>query len=128
MRPVCCDSSLMPIASVEFLPSGKMRMIFLSRMRRSYRYDGRMTQLVSISANTAALAFESLRIPQRVATGTAIREARKIVERQLNPSGEDPEETTNIIQNTEVALDLMTKGFRQPQAGLKQALQSYEDV
>jgi hypothetical protein len=63
-----------------------------------------------------------------VATGTAIREARKIVERQLNPSGEDPEETTNIIQNTEVALDLMTKGFRQPQAGLKQALQSYEDV
>ena len=87
-----------------------------------------MTQLVSISANTAAVAFESLRIPQRVATGTAARDARKIAERQLNQSGEDPEETTNIIQNTEVALDLMTKGYRQPQAGLQQALQSYEDV
>lgn len=87
-----------------------------------------MTQLVSISASTAALAFESLRIPQRVATGTAVREARKIAERQLNQSGESPEETTNIIQNTEVALDLMTKGYRQPQAGLQQALQSYEDV
>jgi hypothetical protein len=87
-----------------------------------------MTQLVSISASTAALAFESLRIPQRVAPGTAAREARKIAERQLNQSGEDPEETTNIIQNTEVALDLMTMGYRQPQAGLQQALQSYEDV
>ena len=86
-----------------------------------------MTQLVSISANTAALAFESLRIPQRVATGTAARDARKLAERQLHQSGTDPEETANVIQNTEVALDLMTKGFRQPQAGLKQALQSYED-
>ncbi|MFC5755265.1 MULTISPECIES: hypothetical protein [unclassified Rhizobium] len=87
-----------------------------------------MTQLVTISASTAALAFETLRIPQRVATGTAAREARKIAERQLNQSSGNPEETTNVIQNTEVALDLMTKGFRQPQAGLQQALQSYEDV
>lgn len=88
-----------------------------------------MTQLVSISASTAALAFESLRIPQRVATGTAARDARKLAERQLNrSSGDDPDETANIIQSTEVALDLMTKGFRQPQAGLQQALQSYEDV
>jgi hypothetical protein len=63
-----------------------------------------------------------------VATGTAAREARKIAERQLSPSGDDREESTNIIQNTEVALDLMTKGYRQPQAGLQQALQSYEDV
>ncbi len=63
-----------------------------------------------------------------MATGTAAREARKIAERQLNQSAEDPEESTNIIQNTEVALDLMTKGYRQPQAGLQQALQSYEDV
>lgn len=87
-----------------------------------------MTQLVSISANTAALAFDNLRIPQRVAAGTAAREARKIAERQLSQSGEDREESANIIQNTEVALDLMTKGFRQPQAGLKQALQSYDEV
>ncbi|MBB3657106.1 hypothetical protein FHX15_002334 [Rhizobium sp. BK650] len=87
-----------------------------------------MTQLGSISASTAALAFESLRIPQRVATGTAARDARKLAERQLNQSGEDPEDGASVIQSTEVALDLMTKGFRQPQAGLKQALQSYEDV
>ncbi len=33
----------------------------------------------------------------------------------------------NIIQSTEIALDLMTKGNKQPQAGLQQALKSYED-
>lgn len=87
-----------------------------------------MTQLLSISANTAAFAFESLRIPQRVATATAAREARKMAERQINQSSEDSDEPANIIQNTEVALDLMAKGHRQPQAGLKQALQSYDEV
>ncbi|OWV83939.1 hypothetical protein ATY75_05060 [Rhizobium sp. N122] len=88
-----------------------------------------MTQLLSISANTAAVAFESLRIPQRVATSTAARDARRIADRQLKADSPDQvEEPSNIIQSTEVALDLMAKGNRQPQAGLKQALQSYEDV
>ncbi|MBB2751182.1 UNVERIFIED_ORG: hypothetical protein GGI57_001860 [Rhizobium aethiopicum] len=88
-----------------------------------------MTQLLSISANTAAVAFESLRIPQRVATSTAARDARRIADRQLKADSPDQvEEPSNIIQSTEVALDLMAKGNRQPQAGLRQALQSYEDV
>ncbi|ANM10738.1 MULTISPECIES: hypothetical protein [unclassified Rhizobium] len=88
-----------------------------------------MTQLLSISANTAAVAFESLRIPQRVATSTAARDSRRIADRQLKADSPDQvEEPSNIIQSTEVALDLMAKGNRQPQAGLKQALQSYEDV
>ncbi|RFB93845.1 hypothetical protein B5K08_11970 [Rhizobium leguminosarum bv. trifolii] len=88
-----------------------------------------MTQLLSISANTAAVAFESLRIPQRVATSTAARDARRIADRQLKADSPDQvEEPSNIIQSTEVALDLMAKGNRQPQAGLKQALQSYEEV
>ncbi|MBB4572946.1 hypothetical protein PYR71_25665 [Rhizobium sp. MC63] len=88
-----------------------------------------MTQLLSISANTAAVAFESLRIPQRVATSTAARDAKRIADRQLKAENPDQaEEPSSIIQSTEVALDLMTKGNRQPQTGLRQALQSYEDV
>ncbi|ANL28110.1 hypothetical protein AMC90_CH02292 [Rhizobium phaseoli] len=88
-----------------------------------------MTQLLSISANTAAVAFESLRIPQRVATSTAARDAKRIADRQLKAENLDrAEEPSSIIQSTEVALDLMTKGNRQPQTGLRQALQSYEDV
>ncbi|MBX4954401.1 hypothetical protein [Rhizobium lentis] len=87
-----------------------------------------MTQLLSISANTAAIAFESLRIPQRVATSTAARDAKRIADRQLNDGTSDQaEEPSSIIQSTEVALDLMAKGNQQPQAGLRQALQSYED-
>ncbi|MBA9029576.1 hypothetical protein ACU8NH_11460 [Rhizobium leguminosarum] len=87
-----------------------------------------MTQLLSISANTAAVAFESLRIPQRVATSTAARDARRAVDRQLKAEGtEEIDEPSSIIQSTEVALDLMAKGNRQPQSGLKQALRSYED-
>ena len=88
-----------------------------------------MTQLLSISANTAAVAFESLRIPQRVATSTAARDARRLADRQLKADSTDEvDEPSSIIQSTEVALDLMAKGNRQPQAGLKQALQSYEEV
>ncbi|TCA30495.1 hypothetical protein E0H70_15625 [Rhizobium leguminosarum bv. viciae] len=87
-----------------------------------------MTQLLSVSANTAAIAFESLRIPQRVATSTAARDARRVADRQLKAEGtEEIDEPSSIIQSTEVALDLMAKGNRQPQAGLKRALRSYED-
>ncbi len=77
----------------------------------------------------AASAAETLRIPQRVATATAAREARKLVERQRShETGHDPEDTSNVIQSTEVALDLMERGYRQPQAGLRQALKSYDEV
>ncbi len=87
-----------------------------------------MTQVVTISATTAAIALETLRIPQRVATSTVAREARRIADRQSNAgSAQAAEETASVIQSTEVALDLMARGNRQPQAGLKQALQSYED-
>ena len=96
---------------------------------RSCRYCAGMTQLLSISASTAAIALETLRIPQRVATSTAARDSRRLADRQLKAEGtEGIDDPSSIIQSTEVALDLMEKGNRQPQAGLKQALQSYEDV
>ncbi|MBB3319138.1 hypothetical protein FHT97_002586 [Rhizobium sp. BK399] len=82
----------------------------------------------TISANTAAAAFETLRIPQRVSASTAAKEARRAADRQTRAaSGQDVEEAANIIQSTEVALDLMTMGQRQPQAGLQQALDLYSD-
>ncbi|MGO7675417.1 hypothetical protein ACC685_36505, partial [Rhizobium ruizarguesonis] len=75
-----------------------------------------------------AIAFESLRIPQGVATSTAASEARRVADRQLKAEGnEEIDEPSSIIQSTEVALDLMAKGNSQPQAGLKKALRSYED-
>jgi len=95
---------------------------------RACRYGDGMTQLLSISASTAAIAFESLRIPQRVATSTVARDARRLADRQLKAdSADEIDEPSSIIQSTEVALDLMAKGNRQPQAGLEQALRSYED-
>jgi hypothetical protein len=91
-------------------------------------FDG-MTQVVTISASTAASAFEALRIPQRVPANMVAKEARKMADRQIKGTTADEfEETPNIIQSTEVALDLMSKGNKQPQAGLQQALKYYEDV
>jgi hypothetical protein len=88
-----------------------------------------MTVLVgSISASTAAAAFETLRIPQRVSASTSAKESRRAADRQTKAaSGQDVEEPANIIQSTEVALDLMTMGQRQPQAGLKQAMEFYSE-
>ena len=98
------------------------------RERTGWRYSGRMTQVVTISASTAAAAFDTLRIPQRVPAVIAAKEARKMADRQIKGiTADELEETPNIIQSTEVALDLMTKGNKQPQAGLRQALKSYED-
>jgi hypothetical protein len=89
-----------------------------------------MTQVVTISASTAAAAFETLRIAQRVPANMAARETRRMAERQVRgvAAAADLEESPNIIQSTELALDLMTKGNKQPQAGLQQALRSYEEV
>ena len=87
-----------------------------------------MTQVVTISASTAAAAFDTLRITPRVPTSIAAKDARRIADRQLKgTTADEVEETQNIIQSTEIALDLMTKGNKQPQAGLQQALNSYED-
>jgi hypothetical protein len=89
-----------------------------------------MTVLVgSISASTAAAAFETLRIPPRVSASTTAKEARRAADRKTKrDNGHDIDETPNVIQSTEVALDLMTMGQKQPQSGLKQALQFYKDV
>jgi hypothetical protein len=88
-----------------------------------------MTVLVgSISASTAAAAFESLRIAPRVSASTAAKEARKIADRQRHAdAGQSADETAAVINSTEVALDLMTMGQKQPQAGLRQALKLYEE-
>lgn len=88
-----------------------------------------MTVLVgNISADTAVAAFESLKIPPRVSASTAAKEARRISERRTKiDSGQDLDESAVVIQSTEVALDLMTMGQRQPQASLKQALKLYRE-
>ncbi|KQV81594.1 hypothetical protein [Rhizobium sp. Root1220] len=88
-----------------------------------------MTVLVgTISASTAAAAFETLRIPPRVSASTAAKEARRAADRKTKvDSGTDIDEPASIIQSTEVALDLMTMGQKQPQAGLQQALELYSE-
>jgi hypothetical protein len=89
-----------------------------------------MTVLVgTISASTAAAAFETLRISQRVPASTVAKEARRVAGRKTRGDrGQNLDETSKAIQSTEVALNLMTMGQKQPQAGLKQALQFYKDT
>ncbi|WP_160004008.1 hypothetical protein [Rhizobium sp. 18055] len=88
-----------------------------------------MTVLVgTISASTAASAFEALRIAPRVSASTAAKDARKVADRKRQAdAGQITDETAAVINSTEVALDLMTMGQKQPQASLKQALKLYEE-
>ncbi len=105
-----------------------MRMISLAAHEPAMCIKRPMTQVVTISASTAAAAFETLRIAPRVPTSMAAKDARRIADRQLKGRhDQELSETASIIQSTEVALDLMAKGNKQPQAGLQQALKSYED-
>lgn len=106
-----------------------MRVFSLAGSQRHTGIVESMTQVVTISASTAAAAFDSLRIAPRVPASMAAKDARRIAERQLRgvEAADEHEEMPNIIQSTEVALDLMTKGNKQPQAGLQHALKSYQD-
>jgi hypothetical protein len=84
--------------------------------------------VVSVSATTAAAAFESLRIAPRVSASMAAKEARKIAERRRHAdAGGRTDESAAVIHSTEVALDLMTMGQKQPRAGLQQALKLYKE-
>ncbi len=98
-------------------------------MPRAVRYSHPMSvSLISISADTAVVALESLKIPKRVPASIAAKEARRVAERREKvDAGADVDDTASIIQSTEVALDLMTMGQRQPQASLNQALKLYEE-
>lgn len=85
-----------------------------------------MTQVITVSANTAAYAMEALKPQARVPSSMAAREAKRLAARQERDIG-GVDTPLLTISSTEVALELLTMGNRQPQTGVRQAIESYEE-
>ncbi len=87
-----------------------------------------MTLLVTISANTAALAMESLRPGRRVSTKDQVTDMKADAERNARraENAGDPGDGEFLIPPTTVSIDLLTTGDRpRQQATLNQAQSAY---
>lgn len=87
-----------------------------------------MTQLVTISANTAAIAIEALRPGRRISTKDQVADNKTDADRNARraENAGDPGDEDFMIPATTVSLDLLTTG-EQPrqQATLNQAQSAY---
>jgi len=87
-----------------------------------------MTQVVSISANTAAIAIEALRTGRRISTKDHVADMKADADRGARraQNAGDPGDEDLMIPATTVSLDLLTTG-EQPrqQATLNQAQSAY---
>jgi hypothetical protein len=87
-----------------------------------------MTLLVTISANTAAIAMEALRPGRRVSTKDQVADTKADADRNARRAANagDPGDAELMIPATTVSLDLLTTG-QQPrqQATLNQAQSAY---
>ncbi|MFD1744406.1 hypothetical protein ACFSE1_02930 [Rhizobium helianthi] len=74
-----------------------------------------MTQVLSVSANTAAFAMEAMKPSRRVSTRDQVQDAKQDTERnEERVRGGSPEETTALIPATPMSLDLALHHGQQP--------------
>jgi hypothetical protein len=87
-----------------------------------------MTQLVSISANTAALNIEMMRVPRRLAIKDQVKDIKADADREYlraHNAGE-PGDVEMMIPATAVSIDLTTTGQNpHRQATFSQAQSAY---
>jgi hypothetical protein len=90
-----------------------------------------MTQIVAISANTAAMNIEALRTPRRISVKDQVQDvkadAEKNAKRAENVS--DPHALDAMVPAVTIGLELMTTG-RQPQQHIpvRQVEAAYRDL
>lgn len=90
-----------------------------------------MTQIVTISANTAALNIEALRTPRRVSVKDQVADVKADADRNAKAleNVSDPEAIDNMIPAIKVGIDVLTTG-KQPrqQYSLQQVEAAYRDL
>jgi hypothetical protein len=89
-----------------------------------------MVEVVTVSAYTAGWAMEALKQPIRTPATIVARDERRREIRQEHDGADDEgdvESALPTIQSTEVALDLLTEGNRQPQSNFQQVVKAYSD-
>jgi hypothetical protein len=89
-----------------------------------------MTQIVTISANTAALNIEALRTPRRVSVKDQVADVK--ADSDLNAKARenvsDPEAVDGMIPAIKVSIDVLTTGKQpQQQYTLQQVEAAYRD-
>ena len=90
-----------------------------------------MTQIVTISANTAALNIETLRTPRRVSVKDQVADVKADADRNAKAleNVSDPEAIDNIIPAIKVGIDVLTTGKQpQQQYSLQQVEAAYRDL
>lgn len=88
-----------------------------------------MTQVLSVSANTAAYVADNLRVLNRTPRTNTVEESIKALARRLN-NGEDHKiyTTSGVMRPTSLSLYFMTSSLnQQPQANWKQVEDAYEE-
>lgn len=89
-----------------------------------------MTQIVTISANTAALNIEALRTPRRVSVKDQVADVKADADRNAKAleNVSDPEAIDNMIPAIKVGIDVLTTGKQpQQQYSLQQVEAAYRD-
>jgi hypothetical protein len=89
-----------------------------------------MVEVVTVSAYTAGWAMEAVKQPARTPASIVAREARLREIRQERGGASDEGDIENAIptiQSTEVALDLLTEGDRQPKSNFQQVVKAYSE-
>jgi len=87
-----------------------------------------MTQLVSISANTAAIAIEALKPGRRLSIKDQVRDIKADSDRNARraENAGDPGDTEFMIPATTVSIDVLTtEQQHHPQATFSQAQSAY---
>ncbi|MBT9370174.1 hypothetical protein [Rhizobium sp. CSW-27] len=90
-----------------------------------------MTQVLSVSAVTAAYAMDAAKPARRVATADKVKDARVDVERnELRKAGADAGSVAGLIPAVTIGFDVTTSRQHQPQeqASLQQARDAYEEI
>jgi hypothetical protein len=89
-----------------------------------------MTQLVTVSATTAALNIELLKVPRRISVKDQVADIKADADRNARRAeNADPDATDTMLPPATVSLDLMESG-QQPhqQATIREAEAAYREM
>ncbi len=90
-----------------------------------------MTQVVSVSAFTAAYAMEAAKPARRVATADQVKDTRVNADRnELHKAGTDADDANSIIPAAPLAMDVTAGRQRPPQQQMspRQAEDAYREI
>lgn len=89
-----------------------------------------MTQLVTVSATTAALNMELLKVPRRISVKDQVADIKADADRNARRAeNADPDATDAMLPPASISLDLMESG-QQPhqQATIREAEAAYREM